>query len=301
MTDSDTPQRHSNAYNLFILVMTVVSLVIMVLLLLPLDDQTLELLRWYDNAICVVFLGDFAVELRRAPSKRGYFFGQRGWLDLLGSVPSLGVFQATALFRLARLSRLARVFRLLRGHDSQSMLRDVLHNRAQYAFLVTVLCAFLVIFLASIVVLSAESRAPDANITTGGDALWWAIVTITTVGYGDKYPVTPVGRTAGVFVMVTGIGIIGSLASIMASFLVSPATPPAAPTPADDRLSALEDELRGARGELAALRRLLEPDAGVRAPDGDAVPDRVGPTNQIRAGAVVSSEPSWSTKSASGS
>ena len=276
MTVSDTTQRHSNAYNLFILVMTVVSLVIMVLLLLPFDDQTLELLRWYDNAICVVFLGDFALELRHAPSKRAYFFGQRGWLDLLGSIPSLGVFQATALFRLARLSRLARVFRLLRGHDSQSMLRDVLHNRAQYAVLVTVLCAFLVIVSATIVVLPAESRAPNANITTGGDALWWAIVTITTVGYGDKYPVTPVGRTAGVFVMVTGIGIIGSLASIMASFLVSPATPPAAATPADDRLSAVEVELRAARGELAELRRLLEPGSGVRSPDSDAVPDRVG-------------------------
>ena len=275
MTVSETTQRHSNAYNLFILVMTVVSLVIMVLLLLPFDDQTLELLRWYDNAICVVFLGDFALELRQAPSKRAYFFGQRGWLDLLGSIPSLGLFQATALFRLARLSRLARVFRLLRGHDSESMLRDVLHNRAQYAVLVTVLCAFLVIVSASIAVLAAESRAPDANITTGGDALWWAIVTITTVGYGDKYPVTAVGRTAGVFVMVTGIGIIGSLASIMASFLVSPATPPDAPTPAEDRLSALEVELRGARGELAALRRLLESASEVRSADGDRLPDQV--------------------------
>jgi voltage-gated potassium channel len=270
-----SPVRHSNAYNLFILVITIMSLVIMVLLLLPLDEQTRVLLRWYDNAVCFIFLADFGLQMHRAPSKRGYFIGERGWLDLLGSIPSLGLLQATALFRLARLSRLARIFRLLREHDKDSIATDVLHNRARYAFLITVLCAFLVIFCASIVVLEAESRAPGANITTGGDALWWAIVTITTVGYGDKYPITPVGRSAGVFVMVTGIGIIGSLASIMASFLVAPSVTPSPETEAPDpvegeapapveaagvevRLAALETELRGTRSEVAALRQLLE-------------------------------------------
>jgi voltage-gated potassium channel len=273
MTAPAPARQHSNAYNLFIFVITIMSLVIMLLLLLPFDEQTHILLRWYDNAICVIFLVDFANEMRRAPSKRGYFITQRGWLDLLGSIPSLGLLQATALFRLARLSRLARILRLLREHNQDEIVNDVLRNRAQYAFLITVLAAFLVIVSASIVVLEAESRAPGANITTGGDALWWAVVTITTVGYGDKYPITPIGRGAGVFVMVTGIGIIGSLASIMASFLVSP-TPesdePASvetePAGVEARLASLETELRGARSEVAALRQLLEREShGLRA------------------------------------
>jgi len=225
------PPQRGNAYNLFILVITIMSLVIMVLLLLPFDEQTMILLRVYDNAVCVIFLMDFFFELRRAPSKGGYFFRQRGWLDLLGSIPTLGFFQATALFRLARLSRLARVLRRLRENNKGELANDLLHNRAQYAVLITVLAAFLVLVSASIVVLEAESRTPGANITTGGDALWWAIVTITTVGYGDKYPITLIGRIAAVFVMVMGIGIIGSLASIMASLLVSPpvSTPPQPP------------------------------------------------------------------------
>ena len=71
--------------------------------------------------------------------------------------------------------------------------------------------------------LQFESRSPDANITTGGDALWWSAVTITTVGYGDFFPVTTLGRLTGVFVMLAGVGIIGALASILASLLVSPA------------------------------------------------------------------------------
>jgi voltage-gated potassium channel len=272
--EGESPAQHGTAYNLFILVITVMSLVIMVLLLLPVDDQTRELLRWYDNFLCFIFLVDFGLQMRRAPTKRAYFFHQRGWLDLLGSIPSFGLLQATALFRLARLSRLARVMRLLRQHDSNSMVSDVLRNRAQYAVLITVLAAFLVIVSASIVVLEAESRAAGANITTGGDALWWAIVTITTVGYGDKYPITPVGRSAAVFVMITGIGIIGSLASILASFLVAPAPTvedaPTDPAPApgvasdvDARLANLELELRASRTDLAALRQLLERSMGV--------------------------------------
>jgi voltage-gated potassium channel len=238
------PRQRGNAYNLFILVITIMSLVIMVLLLLPFDEQTLILLRVYDNALCFVFLIDFAFELRRAPSKSEYFFHQRGWLDLLGSIPSFGFLQATALFRLARLSRLARVLRLLRENNRGELVYDLLHNRAQYAVLITVLAAFLVLVSASIVVLQAESRAPGANITTGGDALWWAIVTITTVGYGDKYPITLVGRIAAVFVMVMGIGIIGSLASIMASVLVAP--PPSAPVASTSPSEALESPAESA-------------------------------------------------------
>ena len=80
----------------------------------------------------------------------------------------------------------------------------------------------MVLSIASILILHQESRSPGANITTGGDALWWGIVTITTVGYGDFYPVTTLGRITAVFVMFAGIGIIGALASILASVLVAP-------------------------------------------------------------------------------
>jgi voltage-gated potassium channel len=234
-----------------------------VALLLPISDATRQLLRVYDNLICFVFLFDFGFNLARSHPKREYVVGRRGWLDLLGSIPSFGFAPWAGLFRLARLSRLARITRLLRGKKKRELLDDVLQHRGQYAAFITVLLGIIVLVLASVLVLQAESKAPDANITSGGGALWWAIVTITTVGYGDEYPVTAMGRIVAAFVMFAGIGIIGSLASILASVLVTSdddedgAAVPSAGSAAAPDANALQAELSGIRAELAALRASL--------------------------------------------
>ena len=136
-------------------------------------------------------------------------------------------------------------------------MRDVLSNRGQYAALITVLSAFVVLIASSVLVLQFESKSPDANITTGGDALWWAIVTITTVGYGDYFPVTALGRVTGVAVMVAGVGIIGALASILASILVPQPDKPDPLAVVESTTSVLEAELAGIKAELVALRQSL--------------------------------------------
>ena len=254
--------RHSNAYNIFILVLTILSLAVMVLMILPLSDATHDILTVYDNLICVVFLIDFTVNITRAKPKRAYWIDRRGWLDLLGSIPSFGLFRFSALLRLFRISRLARISRLMRGQAKKELVKDIVDNRGQYAIFITLLLMLIVLSTSSVLVLMAESHSPDANIKTGGDALWWAIVTITTVGYGDYYPVTTFGREVGVVVMFAGVGIIGALASILASILV--------PTPkepeVDPAVAGMEAELAGVRAELTALREMLT--AG-RATQGD--------------------------------
>jgi voltage-gated potassium channel len=254
-TEPNTGAKRSNAYELFVLVLTVLSLGIMVVLVLPVSDATEQLLITYDNAICVVFLIDFFGNLFRAPTKREYFIGRRGWLDLLGSVPSLGIFKYTALLRLARLSRVARITRLLRGQKKRELIDDVVTHRGQYAAFVSIITAMIVLVVCSVLVLQFESRAADANIRTGGDALWWALVTITTVGYGDFFPVTGAGRVTGAFVMFAGVGVIGALASILASILVPPPKKVDEPAGAADRT--VQEELVDIKAELAALRRSL--------------------------------------------
>ena len=165
----------------------------------------------------------------------------------------------------------------------------MLRNRSQYATFITILLAGMVLSTASILILHQESRSPGANITTGGDALWWGIVTITTVGYGDFYPVTTLGRITAVFVMFAGIGIIGALASILASVLVAPtdaegtAPEPSTVAPAQapgavfaspgpvavsttgsiaDELAGLRAEMALQRAEIAALRSALGSGSG---------------------------------------
>jgi voltage-gated potassium channel len=261
-------RKPSNAYQIFILVLTVLSLAVMAVMLLPtLSDATYKVLSIYDNVICVIFLIDFVLNLRGASKKSDYFIGQRGWLDLLGSIPSFGVFKLGGLLRLARLSRLARILRLLRGEQKKALVKDILENRSQYALFITILMTLLVLTVCSTLVLQFESKSPDANITTGADALWYALVTITTVGYGDFYPVTGAGRITAMFIMFMGVGIIGALASLLASLLVggsseeeTAAAAVAADAPAAAAAAALsvQEELKAVKEELATVRQMLE-------------------------------------------
>jgi voltage-gated potassium channel len=270
---SVSARRRSNAYNLFILVLTIISLVIMVVMLLPLNDATIRLLQFYDNLICVLFLLDFFGSLRAASNKSEYIFKRGGWLDLLGSIPSFGVaFKYSGLFRLARLSRLIRILRSMRGKSKKDLLEDVAENRSRYTGFITILLAIIVLASASVLVLEFESRSPEAKIITGWDSLWYSIVTITTVGYGDYYPVTFWGRVTAMFIMVAGVGIIGVLASLLSSMLLgSPSAPAEEETPDAAPAPTVEQELATIKNELAEMRQLLEKMAG----DGDTkIPDR---------------------------
>jgi voltage-gated potassium channel len=251
----------SNTYNIFILVLTIVSLTIMFIqVLVPSGTETWSLVNLYDNIICGIFLIDFALHMIQARRKRDYFIGERGYLDLLGSIPNfgLGVFQYAALLRLFRLSRLFRLRRLMNPKNRELLRKEILENRGSYALLITLMLVAVVIMFSSIFVLHFESQSPDANITTGGDAAWWSVVTITTVGYGDRYPVTPGGRITAVFVMFSGVGIIGALASILASILVPQPKEPEPAAPQAPESAPVEQELAAMKQELTALRELLE-------------------------------------------
>jgi voltage-gated potassium channel len=252
------PSRRSNAYNIFILVLTLLSLAIMLAMLLPLSDETIKLLQVYDNLICVIFLVDFFNRLFTAPNKSVYFIRHGGWLDLLGSVPSFGVvFKYSGLLRLARLRRLVRILRTLGGESKDALVKDVIENRDSYTGFITILMALVVLTVASVLVLQFESGSPRGNIKTGADALWYSIVTLTTVGYGDRFPVTPGGRITAYFIMFMGVGIIAALASLLSSVLVGSSASAAAERE-PGRSPRIEQELADIRAELAALRSLLE-------------------------------------------
>jgi voltage-gated potassium channel len=266
--------RQSNAYQIFILVLTVLSLLIMVWLILPITEQTRILLNYYDNLICFIFLYDFTMNMIDArKNHRNYFIKERGWLDLLGSIPSFGISQYGGLLRLARLSRLARITRLMRGQNKKELVDDIVKNRNQYTAFITILLTVIVLTIGSTLVLQFESKNPDSAIQTGWNALWYSVVTITTVGYGDFYPITYGGRIVAIFIMFMGVGIIGALASILSSILVgAPAAAaeeeelanPNGKNPPPDLISspATKEDVTVLKEEIASLRLMLEKMSG---------------------------------------
>lgn len=176
------------------------------------DPEVQKLLDMIDNAICFVFLADFLYRLYHAENK--WKFMQWGWIDLISSIPTLDYFRAGRLLRLIRLLRILRAFR------STKILLDYVFKRKAYgAFTMVSLVAVLMLIFSSLAILQAET-AENSNIKTAEDALWWAYTTITTVGYGDKYPVTTEGRAIAVLLMTVGVGLFGTFAGFVASWFV---------------------------------------------------------------------------------
>jgi voltage-gated potassium channel len=241
MEDGAGKELRTSSYELFIGALSILSIVNLVLLVIPVGDQVKDLVLIVDSALTVVFVIDFIIRLFSAPTKAGYFFRGGGWLDLLGSLPTLRIF---------RLFRVVRVGRLLRRYGARNVLRDLLASRAQGGLLFVTLLAIMTLEYGGIFVLGVEKHATNANILTGSEALWWGLVTITTVGYGDFYPVTNPGRLVGALTMLIGIAVLGTLTGYLANAFLSPPKPtPTAVHPEDDR------------AQLADIRRQLDENA----------------------------------------
>jgi len=262
-------------YELFIGMMTVFSLAVMAVQFLFHDNEVLYSVLWIvDNLFCFIFLGDFTYRIITAESKIGYL-KWHGTFDLLGSIPA---FPALRIFRLFRLTRVARVLRI--GGPNR-IIHEFLSRRSESALYLTVIMALLVITFGSIAVYYAESFSPDANITSGQDAIWWSVVTITTVGYGDRYPVTWSGRIIGMMTMVAGIGVFGVFTSFLASSFMAPPKKKEAEgggdtSPADEDAN-MEIYLGALRLEVSEMRHMLEQQQPHTVPDSTPAPDSSAP------------------------
>jgi voltage-gated potassium channel len=235
-----TETRKSVAYLLFILVVSVLAILLLALASLPrIGPGTRAILNYADTALCVLFLVDFFIAFAAAPRKLQYL-ATWGWLDLLSSVPMVNA------FRVGRLARVVRILRVLRGIRSARIVASaILQRRAQSAFLAACLVTLLLLVFGSIAILQFEDT-PQANIKGPGDALWWSVVTLTTVGYGDRYPVTFEGRIVAAMLMLGGVCLFGTLSGFFASWFLLPSE------------RGQENEIGELRMEVQRLREALE-------------------------------------------
>ena len=241
------PQR-AGPYHFFMLALCALALVLLAITAFAsLSAETVHLLFLADTVICFFFLADFVNSLRRAPNKGRYFLTW-GWLDLVSSIPAVGV------LRIGRVARAARIIRVLRGVRAT---RDLLHfaseKRAEATLLSAVFMALLVMIVASVLVIQLET--PTGNIKTAQDALWWAMSTTSTVGYGDLYPVTAEGRLLGAVLIVVGVGLFGAFTAFVARWFMAPEE-----QRQDRAIDEIREEMRALpeiREELHSLRDLL--------------------------------------------
>jgi voltage-gated potassium channel len=155
------------------------------------------------TGIWVLFAADFIVRLALARNHRRFF--RTHLLDVL-----------ILVLPMARPLRALRVLTVIGALNKR--LRGGLHGKAAVYVVATTL---LVGTIAALAVLDAERNAPHATITTFGDAIWWTISTITTVGYGDLYPITTEGRIVAGTLMVGGIALLGVITGSFATWFVA--------------------------------------------------------------------------------
>jgi voltage-gated potassium channel len=210
---NDNAKKEINLFNVLILVLSLyvlVSLLISTIFLL--SDELIILLNYIDNTICIVFLVDFSIRFKNSENKLEFM--KWGWIDLVASIPSLDFLRAGRLFRLIRLIR---VFRALKS--TKLIYEHVNRNKKQSALTSVALIFFLMVVFSSIAMLQFEKDV-NSNIKTAEDAIWWSYVTITTVGYGDKFPITTEGRIIGAILMTTGVGIFGTFTALVSSWFI---------------------------------------------------------------------------------
>ncbi len=235
-TAAPHPQARNHGYQLFMLALCVLALLALAVdHFFQLSPQLDRLVHLADFGVCVLFFFDFVYMLATAPNRTRYLLTW-GWIDLLSAVPTVDA------LRIGRAARIMRIFRVLRGAKAARVVSSaILERRAESVLLAVSLVTLLLLVLASAAILGFED-VPAANIKGPEDALWWAFVTITTVGYGDRFPVTWEGRLVGALLMAAGVGLFGTFSGFVASWFLAP------------RAAKNAGEIELLRQELAALR-----------------------------------------------
>jgi voltage-gated potassium channel len=251
------------------LVLTVVFLVVMILPAaypdLPHGARTA--LTAIDMGIWAAFLAEYLARLFVAPDRLRFII--RNPFDLLLVV--IPVLRPLRLLRSITLIRAARLTRI--GAGAGRAVRESRVHLASRAALLAAGSAAILILSTAVMELDFERTAAKANITTFNDALWWAVSTITTVGYGDRYPVTAAGRAIAAVLMIAGVAIFGVVAASAAAWFIS------AGQEEDKRQRA--DTIAALTAEVTALRQAVS-NLSTRLPAQPQRPAHQGPAHHRR-------------------
>ncbi|MCB1635466.1 MAG: ion transporter [Xanthomonadales bacterium] len=186
-----------------------------------LSSRVRESLALFEVFVVVVFTAEYMYRLYAAPKRLRFVFGFYGIVDLLAILPFyLGLVVDLRSIRLLRVLRMVRLLKLARYNAALLRLATAL-RASKDELLVSMVILAIALYLAAFGIYHFEHDAQPDKFSSIFDALWWAVATVSTVGYGDVYPVTVGGRVFTFFVLVISLGIIAIPTSIFATALLA--------------------------------------------------------------------------------
>lgn len=216
--ESDT--RHGRAFDITIQALIVISAVSFAVETLPdLSSTTLLTLQIAESMIVVVFTVEYLLRLFLSEKKLRFIFSFYGLIDLLAILPfylALGLdFRSLRIFRLARLALLLKLFR----YNKAARRLKLAFRLVREEVMVFGFFSMALIYLSAVAIYYFEHDAQPDVFVSVFDGIWWAVVTLTTVGYGDVVPITVGGKIFTFFVLIVGLGMIAIPSGLVASAL----------------------------------------------------------------------------------
>ena len=196
-----------------------ISIAVMALETFAFPDSLQKMLFAVDVILSLVFVVEYIFRIAAAENKRGYVFSFYGIIDLVAIFPILvHVLTSARVVRLLRVLRIIRLLKINRYSVALDNYKQALKLIAAEVALFTVV-AFVFIISFAFVIYEVEHEAQPDVYRNIFDSVWWAVISLTSVGYGDVYPVTAVGRMLTLVMVLTGMGIVAVPTALLASAL----------------------------------------------------------------------------------
>lgn len=219
-TITNIDSKDGRRFDIFIQVLIVLSLIAFSIETLPkLSKEAKQLLRYFEIFCVAVFSIEYLLRLVYAKKKLKYIFSFYGIIDLVAVLPfylALGVDLRSV--RILRVFRIFRILKLARYNKAINRFSNAAVSAKEEITLFVILTAIL-LYLSAFGIYLFESEAQPEKFASVFHSLWWAISTLTTVGYGDVYPITMGGKIFTFFILIIGLGIVTVPAGIVASAL----------------------------------------------------------------------------------
>jgi voltage-gated potassium channel len=199
---------------------------------------TLDIIYIFDLIVVIILIFDFYYRMKESKEKSTTFVLKHAY-ELPAMIPLVvfGIFESESTLNIAlRSLRLIRLFRLISLASKISYILGRTGNRIIY----TVVFSIIAVSIGAVAIYLVEHNVEGTKFTNIGDAFWWAMVTITTVGYGDIYPITVEGKIVAGFMMIVGIAVLGVLISTLGAGLIESRLRPK-PKPAEDTKNKIKE------------------------------------------------------------